>query len=176
MSSSVTDLIRASYAKDEQCVDFLRALGSDEFIDSDIKLSARSRAKIPRYSIYNGLLCYRTYATDTPRIIVPYDKELKYRIIYEVHGTAISGHLGREKTYGLVSQSYWWLKLYKWVSTYVRTCEMCQRVKTSAHGAAPLANLPVPYGCWESIIMDFVFGLPKDSDGNTVDRLRKMPH
>ena len=31
LSSSITDLIRASYAKDEQCVALLRALGRDEF-------------------------------------------------------------------------------------------------------------------------------------------------
>ena len=59
------------------------------------------------------------------------NEELRYRIFYEVHDTAISGHLGCEKTYGLVSQRYWWLKLYKWISTYVRTYETCERVKLS---------------------------------------------
>ena len=64
---------------------------------------------------------------------------------------------------------------------------MCVRVKRvnglkpSAHATAPLASLPVPTGCWESISMDFVFGLPKDLEGNTgivvfVDRLSKMAH
>ncbi|CAI5737343.1 unnamed protein product [Peronospora farinosa] len=121
------------------------------------------------------------HAADPPRIVVPHDEDLKYRILYEVHDTAIGGHLGREKTYGAVCQSYWWPELYKWVSTYVRTCETCQRVKPSPHSAAPLASLPIPTGCWESISMDFVFGLPKDSHGNTgiavfVDRLSKMAH
>ena len=63
----------------------------------------------------------------------------------------------------------------------MRTCETCQRVKPSVHVAAPLASLPVPTGCWESMSMDFVFDLPKDSEGNTgilvfVDRLSKMTH
>jgi hypothetical protein len=35
---------------------------------------------------------------------------------------ALSGHLGREKTYSSVSRTYWWPKLFKWTSTYVRTC------------------------------------------------------
>ena len=48
----------------------VRALGSDEFKDSGIKLPTLSRARQPRYSIDNGLLCYRTDAADTPRIIV----------------------------------------------------------------------------------------------------------
>ena len=86
-------------------------------------MSARLRARLHRYSIDNGLLCYRTDIEDNPRIAVPHDEELKYRILYEAHDTALSGHLGREKTYSSVSQAYWWPKLYKWVSTYVRTCE-----------------------------------------------------
>ena len=36
LSSSITDLIRASYAKDEQFVALLPALGSDELNDLDI--------------------------------------------------------------------------------------------------------------------------------------------
>ena len=144
LSSSVTDLIRAAYAKDEQCVALLRALGSEEFNDSDIELSARSRARLHRYSIDNGLLYYRTDTADTSRIIVPHDEELKYRILYEAHDTAFSGHLGREKTYGLVSQGYWYPKLYKWVSVRVKCVN---GYKPSAHAAAPLASLPVPTGC-----------------------------
>ena len=37
LSPSVTDLIRAAYAKDEQCEALLRALGSEEFKDSNIE-------------------------------------------------------------------------------------------------------------------------------------------
>ena len=65
LSSSITDLIRASYAKDEQCVALLRALGSDEFKYSGIKLSTRSRARLHLYSIGSDLLGYRTDAVDT---------------------------------------------------------------------------------------------------------------
>ena len=69
----------------------------------------------------------------------------------------------------------------QWVITYVRKCETCQRVKLLAHSAAPLASLPISTGCLESISMDFVFGLPKECDGNTgivvfVERLSKMAH
>ena len=46
---------------------------------------------------------------------------------------------------------------------------------------ASQAILSVPSGCWESINMDFVFGLPKDPDVSIgivvfVDRLIKMAH
>ena len=61
LSSSVTDLIRTSYARDEHCVALLRAIGSDEFKESDIELSARLRARLHRYSIDQGLLRYFSY-------------------------------------------------------------------------------------------------------------------
>ena len=61
----------------------------------------------------------------------------------------------------------------------MRTCETCQRVNNSTLATAQVASLPVPTGCSKSISMDFVLGLPKDSDGNTgivvfVGRLSKM--
>ncbi|OWZ14095.1 reverse transcriptase [Phytophthora megakarya] len=70
---------------------------------------------------------------------------------------------------------------YKWVRKYVRTCDVCQRVKPAAHLQAPLQPLPTPSECWESISMDFVFGLPRDSRQKTgivvfVDRISKMVH
>ena len=65
LSPSITDLVRLSYAKEEQRVSLLHALGSNELKDSDIKLSARSRARLHRYSIETGLLCYCTDAADT---------------------------------------------------------------------------------------------------------------
>ena len=181
VTSSVPDLIRRAYAQDATCVALLRALGSDEFKDSDKDLSQRLRARLQRYTLDNGLLYYSTDPEDTPRVVVPHDEDLKYRILYEVHDTPVGGHLGREKTYGSVSKMYWWPKMYKWASTYMRTCETCQRTKSAPHAAAPLASLPVPSGCWQSMSMDFVFGLPKDKAGNTgvvvfVDRLSKMAH
>ena len=67
------------------------------------------------------MLYYCSDAADPPRIMVPHEEGFKYRILYEAHDTAIGGHFGREKIYGMVCQTYWWSKVYKWVSTYVRT-------------------------------------------------------
>ncbi|GMF44992.1 unnamed protein product [Phytophthora fragariaefolia] len=182
VTSSILDLIRASYASDDMCVALLKALGSKEFEDSDKDLSARLRAHLHRYALDGGLLYYSTGFDDPPRVVVPHDEDLKYRILYEAHDTSPGGHLGREKTYSNVSLYYWWFNLDKWVGTYVRTCETCQRgVKHAPHAAAPLASLPVPSGCWQSISMNFMFGLSPGAPGNTgvvvfVDRLSKMAH
>ncbi|KAG3195861.1 hypothetical protein PC128_g8146 [Phytophthora cactorum] len=181
VTSSVFDLIRAAYAHDDMFVALLRALGREEFKNSDKELPRRLRASLHRYTLDGELLYYSTDPEDAPRVVVPHDEDLKNRILYEVHDTPVGGHLGRENTYGSVSTMYWWPKLYKWVGTYVRTCETRQRTKSSPHAAAPLASLSVPTGCWQSISMDIVFGLSKDKAGNTgvvvfVDRLSKMAH
>uniref|UniRef100_A0AAV1T2C2 Integrase catalytic domain-containing protein n=1 Tax=Peronospora matthiolae TaxID=2874970 RepID=A0AAV1T2C2_9STRA len=101
--------------------------------------------------------------------------------MFEYHDAPTGGHRGREKTYLTVSRDFYWSRRYQFVRKYIRACEVCQRVKSSPSLRAPLQPLPVPAECWESISMDFVFGLPKDARGNTgilvfVDRFSKMVH
>ncbi|KAG3207950.1 hypothetical protein PC129_g21015 [Phytophthora cactorum] len=101
--------------------------------------------------------------------------------MYEYHDAPTAGHPGREKTYVLLTRDFYWNHQYKWVRKYVRACEVCQRVKPAAFSQAPLQSLPPPSECWQSISMDFVFGLPPDSKRRTgvvvfVDRFSKMVH
>ncbi|POM62678.1 LOW QUALITY PROTEIN: putative retroelement [Phytophthora palmivora] len=149
--------------------------GKDAKVD---RLSPRQRAQLHRYELADGLLHYRVDPGDPSRVVVSNDEDLKYDIHLEAHDAPISGHLGREKTYQMVSQTFWWSH---WVAHYVKTCETCQRVKPSGHASAPLQSLPVPADCGKSMSLDFVFGLPADDKANTgilvfVCRLSKMYH
>lgn len=178
--SDVYDLIRESYVDDDQCWSILQWLSTGDDA-TKTQLSARVRARLHRYETRDGLLYYQVHPGDPPRLVVPNDEDLKYKLVYEVHDTPMAGHLGREKTYAGLSSSFWWPKMYKWVAHYVRTCDVCQRVKPSPHSQAPLASLPVPSDCWRSVSLDFFFGLPRDAHGNNgvlvfVDRLSKMVH
>ncbi|KAG3231354.1 hypothetical protein PI124_g23551 [Phytophthora idaei] len=101
--------------------------------------------------------------------------------MYEYHDAPTAGRPGREKKYVLLTRDFYWNHQYKWVRKYVRACEVCQRVKPAAFSQAPLQSLPTPSECWQSISMDFVFGLPPDSKRRTgvvvfVDRFSKMVH
>ncbi|KAF1313487.1 Pol protein, partial [Globisporangium splendens] len=113
--------------------------------------------------------------------VVPNDEGLRHRLLYEYHDGPSSGHLGREKTFLSLSRDYYWPHMYKWVRKYVRTCEVCQRVKPSGSTQAPLRSLAVPSDSWKSVSMDFIFGLPRDTHGRNgilvfVDRFSKMVH
>ncbi|KAG2872157.1 hypothetical protein PC129_g23367 [Phytophthora cactorum] len=101
--------------------------------------------------------------------------------MYEYHDAPTTGHPDREKTYVLLTRDFYWNHQYKWVRKYVRACEVCQRAKPAAFSQAPLQSLPTPSECWQSISMDFVFGLLPDSKRRTgvvvfVDRFSKMVH
>ena len=179
-TSDLYDLIREAYFDDVDCASIMKWLATKDDSVRD-KMSARAKSRLHRYEVRDGLLYFQVQPGEEPRVVVPNDDDLKYKIVYEVHDTPVAGHLGREKTYSLLSASFYWPRMYKWVSHYVRTCDVCQRVKPSPSTQAPLASLPVPSDCWRSVSLDFFFGLPKDADGNNgvlvfVDRLSKMVH
>ncbi|KAG2934592.1 hypothetical protein PC117_g12610 [Phytophthora cactorum] len=101
--------------------------------------------------------------------------------MYKYHDVPTAGHPGREKPYVLLTRDFYWNHQYKWVRKYLRACEVCQRVKPAAFSQASLQSLPTLSECWQSISMDFIFGLPPNSKRRTgvvvfVDRFSKMVH
>ena len=176
LESSLADDIKERYSQDEQCRLLISYLDKGED-----KLTPQLRAKLSRFSYSDGLLWHQLSPCDELRIYVPHDTDLKLRILHECHDVPHSGHMGREKTFNQVSNEFWWPHLYRWVANYIRSCEQCQRVKSSPSGSAPLNPLPIPSDCWKSMSLDFFFGLPPDPQHNTgvavfVDRLSKMVH
>ena len=73
----------------DHCVALLRAIDNEEFTDSVTKLSTRLRASLHQFAIDQRMLFYCADAADPPRIVVPYDDYLKYRILFEAHDTAM---------------------------------------------------------------------------------------
>ncbi|GMG17914.1 unnamed protein product [Phytophthora fragariaefolia] len=153
-SSSLLDDVRSAYANDagaKQLLDYFAA-PSDK---SRQKLVKHIRARVHQYRVHNGLLLYSAVDDNADRVVVLDDQELKLRITNDHQ--------------------------YKWVQKYVRACEVCQRVKPASFSQAPLQSLPTPSECWQSISMDFVFGLPPDNKRRTgivvfVDGFSKMVH
>ena len=86
--------------------------------------------------------------------------------MFECHDAPSGGHRGREKTYLTVSRDFYWPRQYLFVSKYIRSCDVWQRMKPSPSSRAPLQPLPVPAECWESVSMDFDVGFPEDDHKN----------
>ncbi|KAF1328373.1 reverse transcriptase, partial [Globisporangium splendens] len=180
VTSTVQEEITEGYKQDEACQELIKYFKnpSEKALQN---LPPRARSRVHRYSMHNELLYYTVDEGDPARIVVPNDEGLRHRLLYEYHDGPSSGHLGREKTFLNLSRDYYWPHMYKWVRKYVRTCEVCQRVKPSGSTRAPLRSLAVPSDSWKSVSMDFIFELPRDKHGRNgilvfVDRFSKMVH
>ncbi|KIJ27484.1 hypothetical protein M422DRAFT_271337 [Sphaerobolus stellatus SS14] len=63
------------------------------------------------------------------KVYVLPDPELCRRIIFQHHDSRIGGHAEQWKTLELVAHSYWWPKMSRYISQYVKTCDLCLHTK-----------------------------------------------
>ena len=91
-------------------------------------------------------------------------------IIQLNHDSEYAGHLGIDKTSDLVSRNFYWPKMRKNISVYVKACKTCTTKKDNRHkeyGTAvrvPVAELP-----WQDIQLDFITDLPVKCRTRTED-------
>jgi hypothetical protein len=127
------------------------------------------------WSERDGLLCFRD------RIYVPNDPDLRCRIASQHHDTKVAGHPGRWKTLELISWSYWWPQMSRYIGQYTRTCNICLQTKIQQRRpTGKLHPLPTLESRWDVISVDFVSELPDahghDAIMNVVDSIGKQAH
>jgi hypothetical protein len=116
------------------------------------------------------------------RLWVPDNKALRTRIIRECHDSPLGGHLGRDKTIGLIAKYFVWGNMAKEVGEYTATCEQCQRNKPDQRKTAgTLMPIPSPTEPGHTWTMDLITGLPPSQSGNDaiavwVCKLTKLKH
>ena len=99
------------------------------------------------------------------KIYVSDHEDLRYQVLQEHHDHKLRGHPGIFKTTKLIQRTYFWPRLQRDVTHYVRACHQCARAKTVRHSPYGfLKPLPVGERPWASISMDHVEQLP-DSNG-----------
>ena len=92
-----------------------------------------------------------------------------------------SGHPGRDRTLWNLSKHFYRPHMGRSVKDFVKSCDSCQRNKSSKNKVGLLQPLPVPDQPWHNISLDFIMGLPVTSMKNdavftSVDRLTKYVH
>ena len=106
------------------------------------------------------------------------NSSLCLRVIQELHN---EGHMGRDKTMKLMTDSYFWPTMQKEITKFVERCRICQVSKGTTTNAGLYMPLPIPDQPWIHVSMDFVLGLLRTQRGNdsiffVVDWFSKMAH
>ena len=134
----------------------------------------------------NGILCIHDQNQgdnlDFWRIVVPDNREIKERVVQELHSTPYSAHPGIQRTIARVRRSFWWKGMTGDVRQFVENCPVCQTEK-SDHTLAKgkLTSTQIPETKWSEISIDFVTDLPTSANNRdtilvTVDKATRMVH
>ena len=65
----------------------------------------------------------------------------------------VGGHLGRDKTYGKISERFYWETLWTDVKNYIRYCEICQQTNDIKFqkSVASLHPIPIKPQVWNQV-------------------------
>lgn len=138
------------------------------------QVSEDTMDKTPYFYYHDGVLMrkYRpphllpsdTWA-DTHQVVLPESpREAVIKLAHD--GTA--GHLGVKKTYAKILEHFFWPGMRRQISSYVKSCHLCQVVgkPNQTIPPAPLLPISVPSEPFSKIVIDCVGPLPKTKKGN----------
>ncbi|QRW17502.1 Retrotransposable element Tf2 protein [Rhizoctonia solani] len=149
------ELFIASITPDQEINDLIgKAIYEDDRL-KEILHKLQNKEKILDWELKEGLLWYQG------KIFVPKDNTIRNLILESRHDALAAGHPGQARTLELISRSYYWPLLKKFVNSYVSHCETCIRSKpTNQVPVGLLKPLQIPERPWEDIAYDMIVGLP----------------
>ena len=129
------------------------------------------------WSDHDGVLKYEG------RLYVPPVRAVREELLKRYHDDPYAGHFGTLRTTELLKRRYHWPGMGDDVAAYVKSCDICQKVKVKRHKPyGKMQPLPKPTRPWEEIAIDFMSGVPLSMRGEVVydailvivDRYSKM--
>nr|GEY41156.1 putative reverse transcriptase domain-containing protein [Tanacetum cinerariifolium] len=125
-------------------------IGAEGFVGEGVPFEVRA----------DGTKCLRG------RVWLPLFKGLRDLIMLESHKSKYSIHLGSDKMYHDLKKLYWWPNMKADITTYVRKCLTCAKVKVEHQRPLGLLQQPeIPIWKWERITMDFITKLLRTQTG-----------
>src|SRR5450755_3322308 len=95
-------------------------------------------------------------------------QSFRQEVFNQHHEIRTAGHQGIDRTLELITRTYYFPKIRKFVEDRIRVCDACQRNKASRH--KPYGKLmpnQAPTGAWEDVALDFITKLPESKEPMT---------
>jgi len=115
-------------------------------------------------------------------LIIPRERQLIEKILYELHDCQLSGHQGVSKTLNNIKQIYCWQNMNDDIPRYIKSCPICQQDKPNNQKTSGLLQpIGSPSIRCHTISIDFITQLPitelkHDAILVVVDKFTKMSH
>lgn len=127
------------------------------------------------FTLTDGLIKYKN------RIWLGSHKEAHQAILLALHSSGIGGHSGVTAPYNKIKALFAWPNMKEDIKQYIADCQICSQAKPE-HCKLPdlLQPLPVPTQAWHTVCLDFIDGLPKSKQWDTIlvviDKFTKYGH
>ena len=116
------------------------------------------------------------------RIVVPYNREIRDKVVQELHSIPYSAHPRIQRMLAKVGNSFFWKGMSGHAREFVENCPVCQ-MEESDHtlSKGKLQSTHIPESKWSEISIDFITDLPmssrnRDSVLVIVDKATRMVH
>ncbi len=138
----------------------------------DLVVSSCQVGNIRQGYVLQGDLLFRVWAphgegfSGDPIAQVVLPEKFRTSVIQAAHDN-VAGHMGVKKTYHRVLQNFFWPRVKRDVSKYVKTCHTCQITSkpNQTLKPAPLYPIPVMSQPFTHLIVDCVGPLPRSRSG-----------
>ena len=168
-SSILRDAFKNAQSRDKECVKIKRILDNGDL--TGIKLTEVTKIRKNYCYDENGIICInrrwkksQTYNKRLP--IVP--EEYRDEILRLYHNTPSGGHLGGNKMYSRVRETFFWNKLGVDCKKYARGCAMCNSRKAPRPYHQGKMVIKETVGPWENVSYDLLSGFKTSKSGNTL--------
>ncbi len=121
------------------------------------------------YSLNEGLFCtIPSFKTPLPRCVIP-TPEAQIELTQHFHKDRLEGgHFGIRRTLEKLKSLFYWPKMRTTVETVVRSCAVCQKIKTPSYllNSVPLGSFPLIPMPFFRVHSDVVGPLPQSTEGH----------